>query len=159
MQLGEGEFQYAPLHKIPSRNLREKRSAHVSRECRCLHTSPEQLMVTKDGEGLRGNRNRGNSSERFCRNNRKGGTASLRSRTCLKRNAVFGARFKGFFFVFSISKRESDTYQNGLGYISDTYPNPYPPGRGTPLMIILILGSQRGSLCELQTHPNLHSPV
>ena len=31
------------------------------------------------------------------------------------------------FYVFSISKRESDTYQNGLGYMSDTYPNPYPP--------------------------------
>ena len=30
------------------------------------------------------------------------------------------------FSLFSISNRESDTYQNGLGYISDTYPNPYP---------------------------------
>ena len=28
-------------------------------------------------------------------NNRKGGTASLRSRTCVKRNAVLGARIKG----------------------------------------------------------------
>ena len=27
----------------------------------------------------------------------------------------------------SLSKRASDTYQNGLGYITDTYPNPYPP--------------------------------
>ena len=31
----------------------------------------------------------------ICRNNRKGGIASLRSRKCVKRNAVFGARFKG----------------------------------------------------------------
>ena len=61
------------------------------------------------------------------RNNRKGGTASLRSRTCIKRNAVFGARFKGLPLYFLLSKGESDTYQNGLGYISDTYPNPYPP--------------------------------
>ena len=59
------------------------------------------------------------------RNNRKGGTASLRSRTCVKRNAVFGAHFKGLSLYFYI-KKESDTYQNGLGYISDTYPNPYP---------------------------------
>ena len=29
-------------------------------------------------------------------------------------------------FLF-ISRRESDTYQNVLGYIFDTYPNPYPP--------------------------------
>ena len=35
--------------------------------------------------------------------------------------------FQGSFSVFSISKWEFDTYQNGLGYISDTYPNPYPP--------------------------------
>ena len=42
-----------------------------------------------------------------------------------------------------MSERESDTYQNGLGYISHTYPNPPnnpvppPPCHGTPLMIIL----------------------
>ena len=36
----------------------------------------------------------------FSRNNRKGGTASLRSRTCVKRNAVFGARFKGLSLYF-----------------------------------------------------------
>ena len=34
------------------------------------------------------------------RNNRKGGTASLRSCTCVKRNAVFGARFKGLSLYF-----------------------------------------------------------
>ena len=38
------------------------------------------------------------------RNNRKGGTASLRSRTCVKRNAVFGARFKGLSLYFLYQK-------------------------------------------------------
>ena len=38
-----------------------------------------------------------------------------------------------FFSVFSIWKGESDTYQNGLGCISDTYPNPYPPVTVPPL--------------------------
>ena len=40
-----------------------------------------------------------------------------------------------FLCIFYISKRESDTYQkiqNGLGYTSDTYPNPVPPCDGTP---------------------------
>ena len=46
--------------------------------------------------------------------------------------------FQGSFSVFSILKWEIDTYQNGLGYMSDTYPNPYPPCDGTPLMIILV---------------------
>ena len=41
-----------------------------------------------------------------------------------------------FLCIFYI-KKESDTYQNGLGYIFDTYPNPYPPCHGAPLMIIL----------------------
>ena len=61
----------------------------------------------------------------------RGGTASLRSRTCVKRNAVFGARFKGLSLHF-LYKRQSDTYQDGLGYISDTYPNPYPPVTVSP---------------------------
>ena len=56
-----------------------------------------------------------------------GGTGSLLSHACVKRNAVFGARFKCLPLYFSASRRESDTYQNGLGHISDTYPNPYPP--------------------------------
>ena len=57
----------------------------------------------------------------------------------------------GSFAVFSTSKRESDTYQNGLGYISDTYPNRYPPSHGTPLMIVLrcylekVLRKRRGN--------------
>ena len=37
------------------------------------------------------------------------------------------------FLCVSISKRESDTYPNGLGYMSDTYPNPYPPATVPPL--------------------------
>ena len=36
----------------------------------------------------------------FGRNNRKGGTASLRSRTCVKRNVAFGARFEGLSLYF-----------------------------------------------------------
>ena len=39
------------------------------------------------------------------RKNQKGGTASLRSRTCVKRNVAFGARFKGLSLYF--------LYQNG----------------------------------------------
>ena len=35
----------------------------------------------------------------------RGGTASLRSRTCIKRNGAFGARFKGLSLYF--------LYQNG----------------------------------------------
>ena len=47
--------------------------------------------------------------------NRKGGPASLRSRTCVKRKAAFGARFKGlslyFLYIYIyLSKRASDTY-------------------------------------------------
>ena len=38
------------------------------------------------------------------RNNRNGGTASLRSRTCVKRNAVCGARFKGLSLCFLYQK-------------------------------------------------------
>ena len=57
----------------------------------------------------------------------RGGTASLRSRTCVKRNAVFGARFEGLSLCSLYQKRESDTYQNRLGYISDTYLRPYLP--------------------------------
>ena len=38
------------------------------------------------------------------RKNGKGGTASLHSRTCAKRNAVFGARFKGLTLYFFIKE-------------------------------------------------------
>ena len=40
----------------------------------------------------------------FYRNNRKGGTASLHSRTCVKRNVAFGARFKGLSLYFLYQK-------------------------------------------------------
>ena len=53
----------------------------------------------------------------MCRNNRKGGTASLRSRTCVKRNAVFGARFKGLSLYFLYQKRNLIRIKMGL----DTY--------------------------------------
>ena len=38
-----------------------------------------------------------------------------------------------FFCILFILKRESEMYQNGLGYISDTYPNRYPPVTVPPL--------------------------
>ena len=71
------------------------------------------------------------------RNNRKGGTASLRSRTCVKRNAVFGARFKGLSLYFLCQRGNLIRIKTGL----DTYiwyvSRPVPPCHGTPLMIIL----------------------
>ena len=69
------------------------------------------------------------------RNNRTGGTASLRSRKCVKHNAVFGARFKGLSLYFLYQKGNL-THQNGLGYTSDTYPDPYPLGHSTPLWLL-----------------------
>ena len=39
---------------------------------------------------------------------------------------LWSVHAKGSFSVFLYQKGNSDTYQNGLGYISDTYPNPYP---------------------------------
>ena len=45
------------------------------------------------------------SYPRSLQNNRKGGTASLRSRTCTKRNVAFGARFNVLSLHF--------LYQNG----------------------------------------------
>ena len=41
-------------------------------------------------------------------------------------NAVFGARFKGLSLYFLSQKGILIRIQNALGYISDTYPNPYP---------------------------------
>ena len=51
------------------------------------------------------------------RNNPKGGTASLRSRTCIKRNAVFGARLKGLSLYFRYGKGNLIRIKTGL----DTY--------------------------------------
>ena len=48
------------------------------------------------------------------RNHRKGGTASLRSRTCVKRNAVFGARFKGLSLHFLFQKGNLIRIKTGL---------------------------------------------
>ena len=90
------------------------------------------------------------------RNNPKGGTASLRSRTCVKRNALFGARFKGLSLHLLYQKGNSDTYQNGLGYISDTYPNPYLPVTVPPLwLFILKIEIQRSCKCALRVAPCL----
>ena len=51
------------------------------------------------------------------RNSRKGGTASLRSRTCVKRKAVFGARFEGLSLYFPFQKGNLIHIKTGL----DTY--------------------------------------
>ena len=51
------------------------------------------------------------------RNNRKGGPASLGLRTCVKRNAVCGARFKGLSLYFLYQKGSLIRIKTGL----DTY--------------------------------------
>ena len=51
------------------------------------------------------------------RNNRKGGTASLRSRTCVKRNSMFGARVEGLSLYFLYQKGNLTRIKTGL----DTY--------------------------------------
>ena len=69
-------------------------------------------------------------------NNRKGGTASLRSRTRVKWNVVFGARFKGLLCIFYIKMGNWYVSKRAwvqVGYVS----KPVPPCDGTPLMIIL----------------------
>ena len=48
----------------------------------------------------------------------RGGTASLRSRTCVKRNVVYGARFKGLSLYFLYQKENLIRIKMGL----DTYP-------------------------------------
>ena len=48
------------------------------------------------------------------RNNRKEGTASLRSRMCVKRNAVFGARFEGLSVYFPYQKGNLIRIKMGL---------------------------------------------
>ena len=55
--------------------------------------------------------------ESFFLNNRKASTASLCSRTCVKRNAVFGARFKGLSLYFLSQKGNLIRIKMGL----DTY--------------------------------------
>ena len=47
-------------------------------------------------------------------NNRKGGTASLRSHTCVKRNAVFGARFEGLSVYYLYQKGNLIRIKAGL---------------------------------------------
>ena len=51
----------------------------------------------------------------FSRNNWKGGTASLRSRTRVKRNVAFGARFKGLSLYFLYQNGKLIRIKTGLG--------------------------------------------
>ena len=66
----------------------------------------------------------------------RGGTASLRSHTCVKRNAVSGARFKGLSLYFLYQKRNLIHIKMGLDAYLIRIQNPYPPCHGSPLMII-----------------------
>ena len=77
-----------------------------------------------------------NYFELDCRNNRKGGTASLRSRTCVKRNVVFGARFKGLSLYFLYQKGTLIRIKMGLDTYLIRIQTPTPCD-GTPLTIIL----------------------
>ena len=97
---------------------------------------------------------------RNVRNSREGGIAggiaSLRSRTCVKRNAVFRARFKGLSLHFLYQKRNliriktgSDTY---LIHIQNLYPGTVPPCHGTPTMIILRLCDSCPRHCRQKLH-------
>ena len=52
------------------------------------------------------------------RNNGKGGTASLRLCSCVKRNAVFGARFKGLSLYFLYQKGDLIHIKTGLDIAS-----------------------------------------
>ena len=51
----------------------------------------------------------------------EGGPASLRSRTCVKRNAVFGARFKGLSLHFLNQKRLSGCFHGVFKGISRVF--------------------------------------
>ena len=66
------------------------------------------------------------------RSNPKGGTASLRSRACIKRNAAFGARFEGLSLYFLYQKGNLIRIKTGLHtYLIRiqicTPPSRYPP--------------------------------
>ena len=52
-------------------------------------------------------------------NNRKGGTTSLLSRTCVERNAMFVARFKGLSLYFLCQKGNLVRIKTGLDTIGD----------------------------------------
>ena len=75
------------------------------------------------------------------RKNRKGGTASLRSRTCVKRNAVFGARVKGLSLYFLYQRGNLIRIKTGLDTCLIRIQTRTPLSRYPPLMIILIDGS------------------
>ena len=54
------------------------------------------------------------------RNNRKGGVPKAYVRTRASNATLCSVHVSRVFLCISLSKAESDTYQNGFGYISDT---------------------------------------
>ena len=74
------------------------------------------------------------------RNDRKRGTASLRSRTCAKRNAVFGARFKSLFLHFLNQKGNPIRIKTGLETYLICIQTRTPPVTVPPFMITLCKG-------------------
>ena len=77
----------------------------------------------------------------------KGGTASLRSRTCVKRNAVFGARFKGLSFSLSlyllyIYIKKGISYESKRAWVHIWYFE--EPRKG---------GFSKGGFCRIRCHP------
>ena len=94
------------------------------------------------------------------RSNRKAGTASLRSHTCIKRNAVFGARFKGLSQCFLYRKGNLIRSKTGL----DTYLiriqartplsrcPPYDYSKASMLKIRRLTAKCRSKASEICTH-------
>ena len=70
---------------------------------------------------------------------RKGGTASLRSCTRVKRNAVFGARSKGISLLFVYQNGNLIRIKTGLDTHLIGIHTRTPPCQVTPPMIILIV--------------------
>ena len=103
-----------------------KRAKTSAKKCKNGRNKRKEVKICESDQGA------------VCRNNRKGGTASLRSHTCVKRNGVFGARFKGLslcFFLYQTGnliriKTGLDTYL--IRIQTRTRLSRYPP-----LMIIL----------------------
>ena len=71
------------------------------------------------------------------RNNRKGGTASLRSRTRVKRNALFSARFKRLSLYFRYKQGNLIRINTGLDTFSIRIQTGTPLSQYPPLVIVL----------------------
>ena len=125
---------------------------------RAPHQAPLEIGVCTSGVSF---------LSTFHRNNRKGGTASFRSRTCVKRNVAFGARFKGLSLYFLYQNGKLIRIKTGL----DTYliriqtRTPlwrYPPydysnfRQHQPLVLPQTSGSRNGRRTAIQIGGTLH---